>query len=185
MPNRNDPRGFGGPTFGGERGRTDPRERSSAGRDESDRSSSDRGGEGRAFSDARARADDARLSAELGRFERSRGMRRADYGHDENYRPGYHEGGTRFGFFGVSQGEYHRGLDDQEFDPDYLHWRGQQLQRHDRDYADWRRHQSEQYDEEYRRFRAERRDDFHQRFQDWRAQREAAATPPPNPDDKL
>ena len=25
--------------------------------------------------------------------------RPADYGHDENYRPGYHEGGTRFGFF--------------------------------------------------------------------------------------
>ena len=22
-----------------------------------------------------------------------------DYPHDENYRPGYHEGGTRFGFF--------------------------------------------------------------------------------------
>jgi hypothetical protein len=24
---------------------------------------------------------------------------RVDYPHDENYRPGYHEGGTRFGFF--------------------------------------------------------------------------------------
>jgi hypothetical protein len=24
---------------------------------------------------------------------------RNDYPHDENYRPGYHEGGSRFGFF--------------------------------------------------------------------------------------
>ena len=179
MPNRDDPREFGGPTLGGERGRPQSDQRNAP-----DRGASGRG-EGRAFSDPRARAEDARLTADLRRFERSRGLRRPDYGHDENYRPGYHEGGTRFGFFGVSQGEYHRNLDDQEFDPDYLHWRGQQLQRHDRDYADWRRHQSEQYDEEYCRFRAERRDDFHQRFQDWRAQRDAAAAPPPNPDDKL
>jgi hypothetical protein len=183
MPNRNDPRGFGGergrPETGErETGERETGQRDTGQRDTADRRAIDRGG-------PRARADDARLASDLRRFERRRGLRRADYGHDENYRPGYHEGGTRFGFFGVSQGDYRQALDDQEFDPDYLHWRGQQLQRHDRDYADWCRHQSEQYDEEYRRFRAERRDDFHQRFQDWRAQREAAAIPPPNPDDKL
>jgi len=136
--------------------------------------------------------EDARLGAALKRHERERSRTRpADYGHDGNFRPGYHEGGSRFGFFPLNQtygADYasNPGVIDQDFDPDYLHWRAQQLQRHDRDYSDWRRHQCEQYDEEYRRFRAERRDDFHQRFQDWRAQRDAetkaSATPP---DDKV
>jgi hypothetical protein len=123
--------------------------------------------------------------------------RPADYGHDENYRPGYHEGGTRFGFFGLSQDPSHppprprsRAVDpyaeprdytfrpqtDQEFDPDYLSWRDQQMQRHDRDYADWRREQLRKYDDDYWRFRSERREDFHQRFQDWRTQRGAEVT---------
>ncbi|MBS0333816.1 MAG: hypothetical protein JSS35_13700, partial [Proteobacteria bacterium] len=128
-------------------------------------------------------ADDARLNDDLDRYERNR--RRfgpAQYGHDENYRPGYHQGGTRFGFFGGPEGagygpgpqpsEYgYRSIDDQDFDPDYLSWRQQQLARHDRDYADWRREQTRKYDDDYRRFRGERREDFHQRFQDWVAQR--------------
>ena len=113
---------------------------------------------------------------------RFRTERQADFGHDENYRPGYHAGGTRFGFFGVMQGEDERPQTDQEFDPDYLGWRDRQMAGHDRDYADWRREQQRRYDDDYWRFRGERRDDFHQRFQDWRAQREAAAA---NPDDKL
>lgn len=107
--------------------------------------------------------------------------RPADYGHDENYRPGYHEGGTRFGFFGLGPdrpAETPRSRSfaadpDQEFDPDYLSWRDQQMQRHDRDYGDWRREQLRKYDDDYWRFRSERREDFHQRFQDWRAQRGA------------
>ena len=123
--------------------------------------------------------------------------RPADYGHDENYRPGYHEGGTRFGFFGLGQEQSAgtpqpespasepRGIPrdygfrpqtDQEFDPDYLSWRDQQMQRHDRDYADWRRDQLGKYDDDYWRFRSERREDFHQRFQDWRTQRGAETT---------
>jgi hypothetical protein len=170
MPNRNDTQGFSGPGFTGERG---PREASEA------------RGEDRVFRDARARGDDARLTAEFSRFDRTRGPRRPDFGHDENYRPGYHEGGTRFGFFGVSQGEHPRSLDDRAFDADYLSWRDQQLQRHDHDYAEWRAEQLRRYDDDYWKFRSERREDFHQRFQDWRAQREAAAVPPPNPDDKL
>jgi hypothetical protein len=175
MPNRDDTGGFGRPGYGGDAGRPDINDREARGR----------GGEDRVFGDPRARREDARLTDDLRRFERARGPRRPDFGHDENYRPGYHEGGTRFGFFGVSQGGHRRGLDDQEFDADYLSWREQQLQRHDRDYAEWRAEQLRIYDDDYWKFRSERREDFHQRFQDWRAQREAAALPPPNPDDKL
>ncbi|MFI4966784.1 MAG: hypothetical protein ACHP9T_15630 [Caulobacterales bacterium] len=243
MPNRDDTRGFSGPAAGG--GDSDRREREAQG-------GQGRSREGRAFDDAGFRADQARLNADLNRYDRQRGRPvRVQYGHDQNYRPGYHEGGSRFGFFGLGQ-EYgmeaeHRGgrnaggdprhgspgerqgratwtagggapygdlqMDGRnrgveqygapadyafhpeagpegayDCDPDYLHWREQQMKRHDRDYADWRRHQQEQYDSEYRRFRDERRDDFHERFQDWRAQRDAAAKAAdeaPNPDDKL
>jgi len=171
MPNRDHWRGF----RGGEAG---PRDRN-------DPAAGPRPGpEGRAFSDPAFRAEDARLNAALDRHDRERGRaRRPDYGHDQNYRPGYHEGGSRFGFFGLGRDDHDI---DQDFDPDYLHWRAQQMERHDRDYADWRRHQHELYDEEYRRFRAERRDDFHQRFQDWRAQREAAASAAATPpEDKI
>lgn len=193
MPIRDHWKGFGG---------GDPSRR-----DRDSRSAPQRSGEGRSFVDeAGFRAEQARLEAALARQERERGRPRApEYGHDQNYRPGYHEGGSRFGFFSLGEtygdrsgqaygtrSDYAFNADiDQDFDPDYLHWRNQQLQRHDRDYADWRRHQREQYDEEYRRFRTERRDDFHQRFQDWRAQRDAeanasaAAAPAKAPDDKI
>lgn len=40
-----------------------------------------------------------------------------------------------------------------EFEPDYLHWRDEQLRLHDRDYQEWRRRRSRQYDDEYRRGR--------------------------------
>jgi hypothetical protein len=126
------------------------------------------GDEGRSF-----RGEDAHLSAEMKRYNARFGPVHVDYGHDQNYRPGYHEGGSRFGFFGL---ENDRGVDrEQEFDADYLIWRDQQMQRHDRDYGDWRREQLRKYDDDYWRFRAERRDEFHQRFQDWRAQRETEA----------
>jgi hypothetical protein len=124
--------------------------------------------EGRSF-----HGEDERLGADIKRYGARYGPAHVDYGHDQNYRPGYHEGGSRFGFFGP---ENDRGVDrEQEFDADYLIWRDQQMQRHDRDYADWRREQHRRYDDDYWRFRAERRDDFHQRFQDWRAQRDAEA----------
>lgn len=58
-----------------------------------------------------------------------------------------------------------------EFDPDYLHWRDEQLRLHDRDYQEWRRQQHQQYDDEYRRFRSERREGFGRSFQEWRSQR--------------
>lgn len=62
---------------------------------------------------------------------------------------------------------------DQEFDPDYLRWRDEQLRAHDRDYDEWRRHQHQQYDEEYRKFRTERREHFGRAFHEWRSQRSA------------
>jgi hypothetical protein len=138
-------------------------------------------------------ADDARLNAELDRYERTRSrFGPEEYGHDENYRPGYHLGGTRFGFFGGPHDADHgprpqptdygpgpqpaeygqRAMDDRDFDPDYLAWRQRQFAKHDRDYGDWRREQMCRYDDDYWRFRTERREDFHQRFQDWRDQRE-------------
>jgi hypothetical protein len=58
-----------------------------------------------------------------------------------------------------------------EFDPDYLHWRDEQMRSHDRDYQEWRRSQQQSYDEDYRRFRTERREHFGRTFSDWRSQR--------------
>lgn len=40
-----------------------------------------------------------------------------------------------------------------EFEPDYVHWREQQLRLHDRDYEEWRRERRRQYDDDYRRSR--------------------------------
>lgn len=172
MPNRYDTRGFGS-----ERG---PRQ--------GDRAPERR--EGRSFDtpdyDTHFRAEDARLNAALDRYERDRPhFGPEEYGHDENYRPGYHQGGTRFGFFGGPNGssvgaapQPFRSLDEQDFDPDYLSWRQSQLSKHDRDYGDWRREQMRRYDDDYWKFRSERREDFHQRFQDWLAQRDAEKTAP-------
>lgn len=60
-----------------------------------------------------------------------------------------------------------------EFDPDYLHWREEQMRGHDRDYHEWRRAQQQTYDDDYRRFRSERREHFGRTFSDWRNQRSA------------
>jgi hypothetical protein len=63
------------------------------------------GGDPKTPEDASFEANDTRLNKELGRFDRARaGSKGAEYGHDENYAPGYHEGGARFGFFN-NQGE--------------------------------------------------------------------------------
>jgi hypothetical protein len=43
-----------------------------------------------------------------------------------------------------------------EFDPDYLHWREEQMRGHDRDYHEWRRARRDAYDEDYRKLRRER-----------------------------
>jgi hypothetical protein len=58
-----------------------------------------------------------------------------------------------------------------EFDPDYLHWREEQMRGHDRDYHEWRKSQQQSYDEDYRRFRDARREHFGRTFSDWRNQR--------------
>jgi hypothetical protein len=174
MPNRNVTRGLGGPGDG------------DADRSEQDRSPPGRGvPESRSFGDPIFRSEDAHLKADLSRYAREQNrIAPPEYGHDQNYRPGYHEGGSRFGFF--RSDDYRRPQADQEFDPDYLGWRDRQLQKHDSDYVEWRREQQRKYDDDYWRFRAERREDFHQRFEDWRAQRDAlAAAEARNPDDKL
>jgi hypothetical protein len=45
-------------------------------------------------------AQDAKLNKDLSGIDRARaGSKGAEFPHDENYAPGYHEGGTRFGFF--------------------------------------------------------------------------------------
>ncbi|MGZ3377249.1 MAG: hypothetical protein ACXU8S_11680 [Phenylobacterium sp.] len=45
-------------------------------------------------------ASDAKLNQRMSGFDRERaGSKGAEFPHDENYKPGYHEGGTRFGFF--------------------------------------------------------------------------------------
>lgn len=44
--------------------------------------------------------EDARLNKALQRNARERaGSPGAEFGHDQTYRPGYHQGGVRFGFF--------------------------------------------------------------------------------------
>lgn len=43
---------------------------------------------------------DTHLKEELAGVDRARaGSKGAEYGHDGTYAPGYHQGGTRFGFF--------------------------------------------------------------------------------------
>ncbi len=166
MPNRESTRDHVKPAPGGgveRQGRDGPK--TSPGRPEA-----------RTFSETSFQAHDARLNAELERYDR-----------DHRSAP---MGGNRFGFFALGSQDHHPEAA-YDFDPDYLHWRDQQMLHHDHDYADWRRHQQELYDDEYHRFRVERRDDFHERFQDWRAKRDAAlaatkaTTSEPNPDDKL
>lgn len=57
-------------------------------------------GPAKAAEDISFEARGARLKAELARYDRARaGCRGFEYGHDESYTPGYHQGGVRFGFF--------------------------------------------------------------------------------------
>lgn len=100
----------------------------------------------------------------------------------DRYGSRFHQDRTNYGAgYDSTHGDYGRGFDhgpgpadfhpDHEFEPDYLHWRDEQLRLHDRDYAEWRAHQHRSYDEDYRRFREHRRENFGQTFETWRAQR--------------
>ena len=62
---------------------------------------------------------------------------------------------------------------DAGFEPDYVHWRDEQLAGHDRDYAAWRAERHRRYDDDYRAFRGERRGGF----ADWRAQHDPLSAP--------
>jgi hypothetical protein len=58
------------------------------------------GGDPTSPSDETFEARDARLNKEMSGFDRARaGSKGAEFPHDETYTPGYHQGGTRFGFF--------------------------------------------------------------------------------------
>jgi hypothetical protein len=58
------------------------------------------GGDPKPSDDLTFDAHDARLNRELDRFGRMRaGCKGEEFPHDESYTPGYHQGGTRFGFF--------------------------------------------------------------------------------------
>jgi hypothetical protein len=64
------------------------------------------GGDPKPPEDATFDAHDARLNRELDRFRRLRaGSKGAEFPHDESYTPGYHQGGTRFGFFNGAAAE--------------------------------------------------------------------------------
>lgn len=69
---------------------------------------------------------------------------------------------------------------DHGFDPDYLHWRENELNRHDNAYKDWRRAQAETYDTHYGTWRQTRRDQFAKDFTDFR-NTQASATTGQNP----
>lgn len=50
--------------------------------------------------DAGFEVEDERLEKALKRYDRARaGSKGAEFGHDQTYSPGYHQGGVRFGFF--------------------------------------------------------------------------------------
>jgi hypothetical protein len=94
--------------------------------------------------------------------------------------PGVSGGGSGWGFDRKAQGAgqdpaaYGRQTPshpDREFDPEYLHWREEQMRAHDRDYQDWRREQHRRYDDQYRQYRSERQRHFGEAFHQWRSQR--------------
>ncbi len=65
---------------------------------------------------------------------------------------------------------------DHGFDPDYLHWRENELTRHDTAYRDWRAAQASNYDTAYSTWRKSRQDQFHKDFNDWRSSQASATT---------
>jgi hypothetical protein len=69
-------------------------------KDQPDGQAADQSGTPDPAADDSFEAHDARLNKELRRFDRARaGSPGAEVPHDENYAPGYHDGGVRFGFF--------------------------------------------------------------------------------------
>lgn len=54
-------------------------------------------------------------------------------------------------------------------DPDYHHWRQEQVRKYDDDYRTWRESQMKQHDDDYAKWRKERSDKFGNDFADWKS----------------
>lgn len=85
----------------------------------------------------------------------------SDYGYDASGRPNYPDNGYAPGaqIWKGSDRDFDSGRSTRsqhDFEPDYLHWRDQQLSGFDRDYSDWR---------------SERREKFSADFDTWRSSR--------------
>jgi len=185
MANRDQNWGFGG-RGGGERWRGGGDDRRGGGRGPERRSFGEEGG-GRGRSDARYDQDRAgyggqEYGIEGGRRPHTTSQDDRGWRGDERetWRPGNGEpyGDLEFNprnrgieEFGAPHDYAYHPKAGHEFDPDYLHWREEQMRSHDRDYHEWRSSQQQRYDEDYRKFRDERREHFGRRFDDWRNQR--------------
>jgi hypothetical protein len=93
-------------------------------------------------------------------------------------RPGFDWDDPGLGQSQAGYGAGARSHPDEEFDPDYLRWREEQMRGHDRDYQEWRRAQHRDYDDQYRRYRDERQRHFGEAFHQWRAHRSSVGGVP-------
>jgi hypothetical protein len=53
-----------------------------------------------------------------------------------------------------------RGRDDDDFDPDYRHWRGEQMKQLDSDYQEWRQERRKKFSEDFDKWRSSRSKGF-------------------------
>jgi hypothetical protein len=186
MAERDQNRGFGG--FAGGRNRRDQDERRTGERDRPGEGRSFEGGEpwhaegryGARYDQDRTGYGGQEYGMEGGRQRRDEDRGRGRGHQRETWRPDRGEpyGDLEFNARGRGGQEFGPPADyayhpqaGHEFDPDYLHWREEQMRSHDRDYHEWRSAQRDSYDNDYRRFRHERRQEFGRTFQDWRSQR--------------
>lgn len=180
MANRDNPRGPGG-----ERWRGDDRD----GRTGSGRSGGERWG-GREDRSFQGGAEGEREPWRRERYGALHDQDRTNYGsgydregggygrgdHRSAYRePDLNRRGSGVHEFGPPA-DYGYQPSSDDYDPDYLTWRDEQLRAHDRDYGEWRREQHRKYDDEYRNFRNERREHFGRSFHEWRSQRSNMTT---------
>jgi hypothetical protein len=183
MPNRHDHPGFGpGPGRGDERGRRPDSAGASDRREERAIGPAGRGG------DAGFRAEDAHLKADLRSFGAHWGRTHLDYGHDQNYRPGYHEGGTRFGFFrgqeydveggparrqgGSGPNDRDTGVEQFGQPADYAYRPETADREFDPDYLNWRQQQLRKHDRDYADWRREQTRKYDDDYWRFRAERQ-------------
>jgi hypothetical protein len=134
------------------------------------------------------RAEDAHLKADLRSFGAHWGRTHLDYGHDQNYRPGYHEGGTRFGFFrgqeygaeggparrpdGSGPNERDTGVEQFGQPADYAYRPESADREFDPDYLNWRQQQLRKHDRDYADWRREQTRKYDDDYWRFRAERQ-------------